>query len=83
MMSLLIDIKTVPENIQTYGPDDRIVRVKAEGVGFISLNGNRYRVGGGFYGHDVAVRPTTEVDKYDIYFCAQKIKTIDLNHPDG
>jgi transposase InsO family protein len=63
-----------------YAPDDNVIRVKGRGVGFISFKGTRYRVGGGFYGYDVAIRPTTEEQKYDVYFCAQKIKTIDLTH---
>lgn len=66
-----------------YAPDDLVQKVTGKGVGFITVEGKRYRIGGAFCDYHVAVRPTIEADIMDVYFCAQKIKTIDLRCPDG
>jgi transposase InsO family protein len=52
---------------------------KVEEKGFISFKGNRYRVGKSLAGQYVAVRPTTEEDIYDVYYCTQKI--LQVKHP--
>lgn len=66
---------TLPE--LEYGPSD-IVRRVGNG-GRISLHGHNLRVGKALVGQDVALRPQADCDGvFDVYFCHQKITTIDL-----
>jgi len=60
-----------------YGSHD-IVRHVGNG-GRISLHGHTLRVGKALVGQDVALRPQADLDgSFDVYFCHQKITTIDL-----
>jgi transposase InsO family protein len=63
-----------------YGDDD-IVRKVFEG-GRISFRDKTYRVGRALIGYPVALRPRSVSDgMYDVYFCHQKVATIDLHQP--
>lgn len=61
-----------------YGPDD-IVRRVYQG-GWISLFGRDVRLGKALVGQSVALRPRRDEDGvFDVYFCHQKLDTIELN----
>ncbi len=62
-----------------YGPDDLVRRVFAPGR--IALHGQQYRVGRAFVGQPVALRPTQQPDRYAVYFCHQRVTTLDLRDP--
>jgi transposase InsO family protein len=60
-----------------YGPEDIVRRVSKNG--HISLGGHNLRVGKALIGQYVALRPRGDLDgSLDVYFCHQKITTIDL-----
>jgi transposase InsO family protein len=59
-----------------YGPDD-VVRT-VHGGGQIQLHGRHYFVGHGVYGQPVALRPTADDGVLDVYYCQQRITTLDL-----
>lgn len=60
-----------------YGPDDQ--RRSVQPTGLISFQGQLWRVGKAFRGQVVAVRPTTTAGRFDVYFCAQHLTTLDLS----
>jgi len=64
-----------------YGTLDIVRRV--QGKGEISFHNREWHVGNAFKGHPVGVRPTTSDGIFDVYFCHERIATIDLHHPDG
>jgi len=55
-----------------------IVR-KVQGKGEISFHGCVFKVGRAFTGYPVALRPTLTDGLFDVYFCHQKIYTINMN----
>jgi hypothetical protein len=60
-----------------YGPHDIVRRVSKNGR--ISLGGRNLSVSKALVGQDVALRPHTDLDgSFNVYFCHQKITTIDL-----
>ena len=59
-----------------YGPEDKVIKVRAGGR--ITYKGRQIRVGKAFINEYVAIRPTTNEIKIQVYFCNQKIKEIDL-----
>jgi transposase InsO family protein len=61
-----------------YGPDDRVRKVQDKGQIFV--HGRTYRIGTAFRGLPVALRPTATdaADRFDVYFCHQRVATIDL-----
>jgi transposase InsO family protein len=59
-----------------YGPTD-IVR-KVRGYGHIKYHGRELIVGSAFRGLPVALRPTTTDGLFDVFFCHQKIKQLNL-----
>jgi transposase InsO family protein len=61
-------------------PSDSIVR-RVQDKGVITWHQRDYSVGEAFLGHNVAIRPTTTDGIYDVYFCYQLIKTLDLRAP--
>lgn len=63
-----------------YGPDDAVRMVKAHGV--IVFRNQRYFVGRGVAGMPVAVRPTRVDGVFDVYFCHQPIKQLNLHQCD-
>lgn len=60
-----------------YSPGDVIRKVQAQG--FISYKNRYIKIGGAFYGEIVALRHTQQNDIFDVYYCHQKITTINFN----
>jgi transposase InsO family protein len=73
--------RSFPETLPPieYAPGDLVRRVFAPGR--IALHGQQYRVGRAFVGQPVALRPTREADLYAVYFCHQRVTTLDLRDP--
>ncbi|MHB1947874.1 MAG: IS481 family transposase [Gammaproteobacteria bacterium] len=73
--------RSYPKNIQPieYSPDDIVRKVQAQG--FISYKSRYVKVGGAFHGENVALRHTSQDGIFDVYYCHQKIATLDLNDP--
>lgn len=59
-----------------YGPSDEVRKVNPNGQ--ISFRSCRFKVGKAFGGHPVALRPTTPEGEWEVYFCHQKIRTLNL-----
>jgi transposase InsO family protein len=59
-----------------YDSSDIIRKVGKNGI--ISFKNNTYRVGKAFLGEPVAVRQTSVENQFDVYFCNQVIRTIDV-----
>ena len=60
-----------------YGPEDIVRRVMCGGR--IKVKGKIFRVGKALIGQPVALRPLVDRDgAFDVYFCHQKLDTIDL-----
>jgi len=62
-----------------YSPGDVVRIVRSEGV--IRFRGRKYWLGRSLIGLPVAVRPTTEVGVFEVYFCGQFLLAI--NHSQG
>jgi transposase InsO family protein len=63
-----------------YAPTDKVYSVYAGGR--IQFKGRHWRVGRALVGQHVALRSSVSRDGvFDVYFCHQKITTIDLNRP--
>lgn len=61
-----------------YGGGDQVRKV--QDGGWISFKGHPIRVGSALHGMPVALRPNTATDGlHEIYFCHQKILTVNLN----
>jgi transposase InsO family protein len=75
-----VSVRPFPEHLPAleYPSDSIVRRVQKNGVVYWHHKG--YFVGEAFYGLDVALRPTTTDGHYDIYFCDQRVATLDLNH---
>lgn len=58
-----------------YGPEDHVRKVN---LGVVRFNGLKIKVGQGFHGYPVALRPTAADGRFDVFFCSQKIKQLDL-----
>jgi transposase InsO family protein len=63
-----------------YGTLDAVRKV--QGKGEISFHNREWHVGHAFKGYPVGVRPTTTDGNFDVYFCHERIATIDLHHHD-
>jgi transposase InsO family protein len=59
-----------------YGPDDLVRKVQQDGM--IFFRGGQYLVGKAFFRHPVGVRPTAIDGIFDVFFCHQKVTTIDI-----
>ncbi|HEY9723220.1 MAG TPA: IS481 family transposase, partial [Oscillatoriaceae cyanobacterium] len=59
-----------------YGPGDQVRKVATNG--FFSYKNRLWKLGKAFHTMPVAVRYTEQDGAMDVYFCAQKVKTIDL-----
>ena len=65
-----------------YESDDLVRKVDV--AGRFSFRGRPVRVGKGFAGQPVAVRPTLTDGEFEVYFCHRRIARIDLReHPDA
>ena len=73
--------RTYPEGLPPvdYGPGDEVRQVNPNGQ--ISFRSRRFKVGKAFEGHPVALRPTTTEGEWEVYFCHQKIRTLNLEDP--
>lgn len=63
-----------------YGPDDQVRRVQDKGQ--FSFQGRLYHVSKGFHGYPIALRPTLTEGVWQVYFCRQLLRHIDLHEPD-
>lgn len=61
----------------SYGPGDTTRKVGAQGR--IQFRGEPFTVGKAFSGYPMALRASSEPQAYDVYFCHQQIRTINLN----
>ncbi len=59
-----------------YGPSDIVRRVQADG--YFSYKTIRFKISQAFTGHPVALRPTNCDGQLAVFFCHQKVATIDL-----
>jgi transposase InsO family protein len=68
-----------PERIEPieYSPGDIVRKVQAQG--FISYKSHYVKIGGAFQGELVALRHTADDGIFNVYYCHQKIATIDLD----
>jgi transposase InsO family protein len=74
--------RAFPESVPPieYGPGELVRKVCEKGR--ITYKGHYWRVGKAFRGMPVALRPTTEDGKFNIYFCAEQVASLDLRqHP--
>jgi transposase InsO family protein len=74
--------RSYPEKLPPidYDQSERAVR-KVNPNGQISFRSLRFKVGKAFGGHPVALRPlAVEKGKWEIYFCHQHVRTIDLDN---
>jgi len=55
-----------------------IVR-KVQGKGEVFFRGRMFKISRAFAGYPVALRPTLTDGRFDVYFCHQKIYTINMN----
>jgi transposase InsO family protein len=62
-----------------YGPQDQVRIVQQHGE--ISFRGRLWSVGKAFWGLPVGLRPTQDDGVYNIYFCHQKVASINLRSP--
>jgi len=70
--------RTYPETLPAieYGPGDAVRRVQQGG--FFSYLGRQLKVSKAFAGYPIALRPTATDGAYAVFFCRQKIATVDL-----
>lgn len=71
-----------PEKLEDfeYAPDDEVTKVYHSRFRFRK---HYFRIAKGLAGHLIAIRPRPESEVlYDVYFCHQFLRTIDLNNPD-
>lgn len=63
-----------------YGPDDILAKVYHSRFRFQK---RYFSIAKGLVGHTVAIRPGRDGgDMFDVYFCHQRLRTIDVNKPD-
>lgn len=60
-----------------YGPSDEVRRVQDGGI--IHFQNREFRVGKGFKGQRVAIRPTEDDGRFEVFFCHQNIALINLS----
>jgi transposase InsO family protein len=64
-----------------YAPDFTVRKVDQNGR--FSFKGQSLRIGNAFHGYPIGLRPTTEDGLWEVYFCHQRIKSIDLRNPES
>lgn len=64
-----------------YGPG--LITRKVNSAGTIAFQNERFTVGKAFRGYRLALRASSQPQQYDIYFCNQQIRTINLNQNDN
>jgi len=68
--------ETLPNVEYVLNNGDQLRKVDCSGK--ISFGNRRHHIGMAFVGHPVAVRPTQIDGLHDVYFCHQRVTTIDL-----
>ena len=73
--------QSFPETLPVieYGPGDQVRKVQSEG--WISFRNRKFRLPHAFRGYPVALRATQEDGRFEVYFCRERIKHIDLKDP--
>lgn len=61
-----------------YAADCQVRKVDQDG--HFSFKGRSLRIGKAFHGYPIGLRPTTEDGVWEVHFCHQKIKSIDLRN---
>jgi transposase InsO family protein len=69
-----------PETLPSIMYDQGEVVRKVDVGGRISFKNQNFRVGRALYGHPVAVRPIDVDGRFVVYFCAHKIRTIEVRN---
>lgn len=71
--------RTFPETLPPveYGPG--AITRKVNSGGTIAFQNERFTVGKAFRGYRLALRASSQPQQYDVYFCNQQIRTINLN----
>ncbi len=64
-----------------YGPDDQVRQ--ADHQGYVTFHGRRIHISDGVSHQPVGFRPTPQDGVWDVYFCHQKLDTIDLRSETG
>ena len=62
-----------------YSPSDCVRKVQVKGE--LYFRGRAWKIGKAFRGHHVALRPTSTDGALDVYFCHQRIASININQP--
>jgi transposase InsO family protein len=62
-----------------YGPHDHVRKVQDQGLMY--FRGRTFRISRALRGYPVALRRTSTDGQFDVFFCHQKITTIDMRHP--
>ena len=73
--------RSLPERIEPYPYAAGCVMRRVAQTGTIGFAGYLWRVGKAFAGRDVALRPTDTDGLHDVFFCHQRVTTIDLTDP--
>lgn len=75
--------RAFPEYLPTieYAAGDHVRHVQDHGN--LSFNGRAFRIGKALRGYPVALRPTRSASKWHVFFCNQRVATIDLRRPRG
>lgn len=70
--------RSFPERLPEieYGPSDVVRRVQDGGI--VHYKNREFRVSNAFKGQRVAIRPTNEDGRFEVYFCSQRIGEITL-----
>ena len=59
-----------------YAPGDLVRKVDSDG--FISFRNRPFRISKALRAQPVALRPSAEDGRFEVYFCAQRVREIDL-----
>jgi len=70
-------VRAYPEIVRPFEYDTRDLVRKVGRGGEVSAWGRRFYVGEAFRGRLVALRPTLDDGRWDVYFCHQRVATID------
>ena len=76
-------VRTFSESLPPieYSSGSAVRRVCEKGL--ISFKGQTYRIGRAFFGQPVAVRPTLEDGRMEVFYCHQRIAELDLRGADS
>lgn len=71
--------RTFPETLPPVEYDPGAITRKVNSAGTIAFQNERFTVGTAFRGYRLALRASSQRQQYDVYFCNQQIRTINLN----